>query len=287
MHIMSEEVLRAAVEAMARGEAAALVTIIHKDGSAPQRAGTKMLVWADGRTVGTIGGGCCEHDACLRAREAIRLRRSQLVQYDLDDDAADQHGLICGGRMQVFVEPLEGTPHLYVVGAGHIGYHVARAAHEVGFQVHVLDDREKYANSARFPCAAEVAVADIPDWLARIELPSESYAVIVTRGHQHDLEALRVLVRRNLRYLGVIGSQTKVKRVFEALERESVPAEALDRVFGPIGLDIGAVTPAEIAVSIVAELIAVRSGRMAEPHFAAQPLRLKRRHEPAAPRSGV
>src|SRR5207237_5563220 len=150
---------------------------------------------------------------------------------------------------------------LYVIGAGHVGLHLARLAHDVGFRVHVVDDREKFANRERFPTAAEVIVDDIPSWLARTELPPHAYAVIVTRGHTNDLEALRALAPRELRYLGLIGSRAKVARIYEALTADAMPAEHLARVHAPIGLDIGAVTPQEIAVSILAELIAVKHGR--------------------------
>jgi xanthine dehydrogenase accessory factor len=270
---MQDDVFRAVSRALEVGELAALVTVVATGGSTPQRVGAKMLVYADGRTVGTIGGGCYEHDAAGKAREAIRLRQPRLARYDLSDDAAGDSGLICGGHMEVFIEPVESAPHLYVVGAGHIGQHLARIAHEVGFRVHVVDDREKFASPERFPAAAEIAVADIPGWLAEAQLASGSYAVIVTRGHRHDLAALRVLVERSLKYLGVIGSRAKVKRVFDALVDEGVAPALLAGVHAPIGLDIGAVTPAEIAVSIVAELIAVRSGRLEAPHVAAATMR--------------
>jgi len=271
-----DEVFRAVSRALEEGEAAALVTIVATSGSTPQRVGAKMLVFADGRTVGTIGGGCYESDAEGKAREAIRRRRPHLARYDLDDDVAGESGLICGGHMEVFIEPIESAPHLYVVGAGHVGQHLARLAHAVGFRVHVVDDRVKYANVERFPDAVEVAVADVAEWLTRTELVPRSYAVIVTRGHRGDREALRVLADRGLQYVGLIGSRAKVKRIYDTLAAGEVGAAVLARVHAPIGLDIGAVTPAEIAVSIVAELIAARSGRLEAPHVAAACMRAQR-----------
>ena len=148
-----------------------------------------------------------------------------------------------------------------MIGAGHVGFHLARLAHEVGFRVHVVDDRDKFANRERFPTAVEVVADDIPSWLARTPLPAHAYAVIVTRGHTNDLEALRALAPRELRYLGLIGSRAKVARIYEELSKDRLPAETLARVHAPIGLDIGAVTPQEIAVSILAELIAVKHGK--------------------------
>jgi len=260
---MNQEVFAAVAEALDRGEAAALVTIVSARGSTPQRVGAKMLVFGDGRIVGTIGGGCYEHDAFWKAREAITSRRPQLVHYELDDDFAQETGLICGGQMDVYIEPIEPSPELYIVGAGHVGFHLARVAHEVGFRVHVVDDREKFANPERFPDAVEVAVEDIPAWIARTTLPAHAYVVIVTRGHTNDLEALRGLAPRELRYLGLIGSRAKVARIYEQLAADQMEVGQLKHVHAPIGLDIGAVTPQEIAVSILAELIAVKHGKIA------------------------
>jgi xanthine dehydrogenase accessory factor len=260
---VNREVFAAVADALERGEAAALVTIVATHGSTPQRVGAKMLVYADGRIVGTIGGGCYENDAFWKAREAIGNRRPQLLHYELADDFAQETGLICGGQMDVYIEPIEPSPELYVIGAGHVGFHLARLAHEVGFRVTVVDDREKFANAERFPTAEEVVVDDIPEWVARAHLPPHSYVVIVTRGHTNDLEALRALAPHELRYLGLIGSRAKVARIFDALKTDQIPDEHLQRVHAPIGLDIGAVTPQEIAVSILAELIAVKHGKFA------------------------
>ena len=259
---MNQEVFAAVADALERGEPAALVTIVSAMGSTPQRVGAKMLVFADGRSVGTIGGGCYENDAFWKAREAITSRRPQLVHYELSDDFAQETGLICGGQMDVYIEPIELSPELYVVGAGHVGFHLARLAHDVGFHVHIVDDREKFANRERFPFAAEVLAEDIPAWVARTSLPPHAYVVIVTRGHTNDLEALRALAPRDLRYLGLIGSRAKIARITDALIADAMPAEILQHVHAPIGLDIGAVTPQEIAVSILAELIAVKHGKV-------------------------
>jgi xanthine dehydrogenase accessory factor len=258
---MNREVFAAVADALERGEPAALVTIVSTTGSTPQRVGAKMLVFGDGRIVGTIGGGCYENDAFWKAREAITKRKPELVHYELADDFAQETGLICGGQMDVYIEPIEPSPELYVVGAGHVGFHLARLAHDVGFRVHVVDDREKFANTERFPDAVEIVVEDIPAWIQRAAIPAHAYAVIVTRGHTNDLDALRALAPRDLRYLGLIGSRAKIARIYDALTEEQMPPNLLARVHAPIGLDIGAVTPQEIAVSILAELIAVKHGK--------------------------
>jgi xanthine dehydrogenase accessory factor len=255
-----EAVFAAALRALEAGEDAALVTIVSTQGSTPQRVGARMLVFSDGRTVGTIGGGCYENDAAGKAREAIKTRKAGVARYDLSDDVAGENGLICGGRMDVFIEPLDPSPRLLVVGAGHVSQHVAGMAAAVGFRVHVLDDREAFAHRDRFPSADEVTVAGIADFLQSADLPASAFVVVVTRGHTHDLAAVRALAGRPLRYVGMIGSRAKVARVFDALRAEGVPPDWLDEVHAPIGLQIGAVTPEEIAVSIVAELVAVRRG---------------------------
>ena len=259
---MNHEVFAALGEALSRGEEAALVTIVSSNGSTPQRVGAKMLVFGDGRIVGTVGGGCYENDAIGKARQVLETRKPTTVKYDLNDDFAEETGLVCGGQMEVFIEPIEASPAVYIFGAGHVGYFLARCAHEAGFGVHIVDDRAAFANAERFPFAASVVVDDIPDWLAKTTLPPTSYAVIVTRGHRNDLDALRALAPRELRYIGLIGSRAKVARIYAELTAAQMPAEMLERVHAPIGLDLGAVTPQEIAVSITAELIAVRRGKV-------------------------
>jgi xanthine dehydrogenase accessory factor len=259
---MNQEDFAAVSDALERGESAALVTIVSTTGSTPQRVGAKMLVFGDGRIVGTIGGGCYENDAFWKAREAITSRKPQLVHYELDDDFAQETGLICGGQMSVYIEPVEPSPELYVIGAGHVGFHLANMAHEVGFKVHVVDDREKFANRERFPNADEVVTEDIPTWITRTAIPGHAYVVVVTRGHTNDLDALRALAPRELRYLGLIGSKAKVARIQDQLLSEGMAPELLTHVHAPIGLDIGAVSPQEIAVSILSELIAVKHGKI-------------------------
>src|SRR4051812_47190534 len=163
---MNREVFAAVAAALERGEPAALVTIVASTGSTPQRVGAKMLVFADGRTVGTIGGGCYENDAFWKAREAIKARRPLTVKFELTDDIAEETGLICGGQMEVFIEPVEPSPDVYIFGAGHVGAQLAKLAHETGFHVHLVDDREKFADAQRFATGIDVVVDDIPSWLA-------------------------------------------------------------------------------------------------------------------------
>jgi len=254
------DVLEAALRAEASGERAALVTVVATEGSTPQKAGAKMLVHADGRIVGTIGGGCLEAEMTWRAREAIENRRVQLVSYDLTPEQAGEDGLVCGGRMQIFIEPIEGTPTLCLFGAGHVAQPLARMAKAVGFRVEVADDRVKFANPERFPEADLIVVEDFPSAARRMTLGPDSYAIIVTRGHRSDGEALAATVGRGLRFVGLLGSKPKVVHIFSALRENGVSTEELAKVHAPLGLEIGAQTPEEIAVSILAEMVAVRRG---------------------------
>jgi len=254
------EVLEAALEAEARGERAALVTVVATEGSTPQKAGARMLVYGDGRIFGTIGGGCLEAEMSWRAREAIEASRPRLVSYDLTPDQAGEDGLVCGGRMQVFIEPIEGTPVLCLFGAGHVAQPLARMAKACGFRVEVADDRVKFANAERFPEADAIVVEEFTAAAGRLTLGPNSYAIVVTRGHKGDGDALRAVLGRGLRFVGLLGSRPKVVHIFAALEEQGVSREDLARVHAPLGLEIGAQTPEEIAVSILAEMIAVRRG---------------------------
>ncbi len=249
-------------QALARGEAVALVTVVGAHGSTPQRVGARMLVYEDGRTIGTIGGGCYEQDAFGKARLALQTGRPTLAHYDLNDDFAQEQGLICGGQMDVFIDPIAPTPRVCIIGAGHVGFHTAHLAASVGFRVVVVDDRASFADAARFPTAERVDVADIPDWLRSAEIGPRDYLVIVTRGHREDLDALRAALARDTAYVGLIGSKAKIARLCARLGIEGLDASQLSRLHAPIGLDLGAISPEEIAVSIVAELIAHRRGRL-------------------------
>jgi xanthine dehydrogenase accessory factor len=254
------EVLEAALRAEAAGEPAAMVTVVATTGSTPQKAGARMLVFADGRIVGTIGGGCLEAEMSWRARDVIGGRAPKLVSYDLTPDQAGEDGLVCGGRMQVFIEPIEGTPVLCLFGAGHVAQPLARMAKACGFRVEVADDRIKFANAERFPEADAIVVDDFTAAAQKMTLAANSYAIVVTRGHKGDAEALAAVLGRGLRFVGLLGSRPKVVHIFAALEERGVPREELARVHAPLGLEIGAQTPEEIAVSILAEMIAVRRG---------------------------
>jgi len=246
-------------EAETGGGPAALVTIVSVQGSTPQKPGAKMVVRADGRIVGTIGGGCLEAEMARRARHAISTGRAELTSFDLTPEEAGQDGLVCGGRMQVFIEPIEATPVMCVLGAGHVAVPLARMAAACGFQVEVVDDRVEFANAERFP-EARLLVGSFREAASQLTLGPNTFAVVVTRGHAGDAQALESVLGKGLRYVGLLGSRAKAVHVLSALRERGVEAQEVAAVHTPIGLDIGARSPEEIAVSILAEMIAVRRG---------------------------
>jgi xanthine dehydrogenase accessory factor len=254
------EVLEAALRAQETGERAALVTVTATEGSTPQKAGAKMVVYPDGRIVGTIGGGCVEAEMTWRARQAIERGRPQTASYELTPEQAGEDGLICGGRMEVFIEPIEGTPTLCLFGAGHVAQPLARMAKAAGFRVEVADDRVKFANAARFPDVDLIVVDEFPEAARKMTLGPNTYAVVVTRGHKGDAEALEACSSKGLRFVGLLASRPKFVHVAAALEEKGVPPSEIAKIHAPLGLELGAVSPEEIAVSILAEMIAVRRG---------------------------
>ncbi|MGD0956883.1 MAG: XdhC family protein [Candidatus Acidiferrales bacterium] len=247
------------------GERGALATIVHTNGSIPSYESSRMLVREDGSIAGTIGGGCVEAEVWAAAKEVIQAEQPRKMTFNLNQDAAYDAGLICGGTLEIFVEPILPHPNLYVFGGGHISSAVARAASAAGFAVTVADDREAFANTERFPMA-EKLYTSYEEAFAKIQPNASSYLLIVTRGHKDDMRVLAWAVRTDARYIGMIGSKRKVLSVYKALEKERYSPEEFERVHAPVGLDIAALTPEEIAVSITAELIAVRRNAGNLPH---------------------
>jgi xanthine dehydrogenase accessory factor len=239
------------------GQRGALATIVHTNGSIPSYESSRMLVREDGSSLGTVGGGCVEADVWAAAREVMHKEAPRKIVFHLNNEATYDNGLICGGTVEIFIEPILPQPILYLFGGGHVSTAVAKAAQAVGFGVGVIDDREAFANSRRFPMAQEIFTS-YDDAFAKLQPNSSSYLVIVTRGHKEDMRVLAWAVRTPARYVGMIGSRRKVLSVYKALEKEGYTMEEFERVFAPMGLDIGALSPEEIAVSIVAELVAVR-----------------------------
>ncbi len=300
------------------GERVAMCIVVATRGSTPQEAGAKMLVLADGTTVGTLGGGCVEAEVRKRALEMMAAGSSALCEFALDHDLGWDDGMICGGRMEIHIETIDTTrdalgtyealahalrqrktvpleiayeksgtqtkyveevgpgPMLLIVGAGHVGQALGELAAKLDFRVAVIDDRPDFASEVRFPAAERRIAGEIESELRRFPIDPNMYIVIVTRGHQHDARALANVIDSPARYIGMIGSKKKIKTTFDDLAKAGVSIEKLKRVHAPIGYRIGAITVNEIAISIAAELIAVRRGMGDEPakHMKIDPTQL-------------
>ncbi len=297
-----EIVFREIITRCNAGERVALCVIVGARGSTPQEPGAKMLVLSDGRTIGTLGGGCVEAEVRHRALQLLPAGISKRIGFRLDHDYGWDDGLICGGTMDVLVHMLDGEtsvepfvratddlaagrvativlpdpeggparayideieppPRLVIAGAGHVGQALAEIATTLGFLVTVIDDRAECASAERFPRAATCVVGDIEAELRRWPIDPQTYVVIVTRGHRHDGAALWAVLDSPAKYVGLIGSKRKVLTIFGDLLARGASINTLCRIHAPVGLEINAVTVPEIALSIAAELIAVRRGR--------------------------
>ena len=246
------------VKLRGEGRRGAVATIVSVRGSIPSFKTAKMLVRDDGSIIGTIGGGCVEAEVWQAAREVMETEKPRTLTFNLNQDPKYDTGLVCGGTLDIFVEPVLPPASLYIFGAGHVAINLYKVANNAGFNVTVVDDREAYASRERFPDATNVIAEDFEQAMAMLTPSESSYIVITTRGHRDDMRVLRWAVQTQARYVGMIGSKRKTIAIFRELTKEGIPAQVFERVHAPVGLDIGAVTPEEIAVAITAELIAVR-----------------------------
>src|ERR1700731_806518 len=254
------------------GQKCALATIVQVNGSIPSYESAKLLVREDGSMIGTIGGGCVEAEGWNAAREGMQQERARQMNFRLGQDPAHDNGLSCGGQLRGFVEPVIPQPRLFVFGAGHISKSISKFASMAGFATVIVDNREAFANRDRFPEADEIHSEEYEEVFPKLVIRDSSYIVIVTRGHRDDMRVLRWAVETNAKYIAMIGSKRKVIGVVKELEKEGIARSAFDRVFAPMGLEIGAITPEEIAVSVVAEMIAVRRAPDSEWRRAAKTL---------------
>lgn len=233
-----------------------VATVVSVDGSTPRGAGAKMIVYADGRSLGSVGGGAIESVVIEMGKELAGTRDPKLASFDLDEDTQ----MACGGKMDIFIEPIAAGPEVVVVGGGHVGQAVASVAKRAGFRVSVVDDRADMVTEERFPTADRRFVGGVELLERDVSVDGSTFVVVVTRGHRFDSEWVKALLPSEPRYIGMIGSEKKVGMTFDGMRAEGVPDAALASIYAPIGLDIGAETPDEIAVSVVAEIIAVRHG---------------------------
>lgn len=250
------------------GRRGAVATIVNVRGSIPSFETAKMLVRDDGSIVGTIGGGCVEAEVWQAAREVMESEKPRSLTFNLNENPKYDTGLVCGGTLDIFIEPVLPPALLYIFGAGHVSVNLYKVARGAGFDVTIIDDRAAYASRERFPDARELIAEDFDQAMSRLAPDESSYIVIVTRGHRDDMRVLRWAVQTRARYIGMIGSKRKTITIFRELTKEGISVQLFDRVHAPVGLDIGAITPEEIAVAITAELIAVRRhSERALPHM--------------------
>src|ERR1700731_567333 len=222
------------------GRRGAVATIVNVRGSIPSFKTAKMLVRDDGSIMGTIGGGCVEAEVWQAAREVMESEKPRTLTFNLNHDPKYDTGLVCGGTLDIFIEPVLPPALLYIFGAGHVSINLYKVAKDAGFDVTIVDDRASYASRERFPEAKEVIAEDFEQALARITANESTYIVIVTRGHRDDMRVLRWAVQTQARYIGMIGSKRKTITIFRELTKEGLAANVFERVHGPVGLDIWA-----------------------------------------------
>jgi xanthine dehydrogenase accessory factor len=259
-----KSIYEAILEAKRSGQTIILATVIRERGSVPRHAGAKMLVYPDGRILGTIGGGEVESRVIAEALELLPDGSPRVVEYKLVDPATGDPG-VCGGEMEFFLEPILPEPTVLVIGCGHVGQAVADLAHWLGFRVVVTDDRPELCTPEIIPHADEYLPVPGAEIAKAFAIHSQTYIAAVTRGVPEDTQALPALVDSPAAYIGVIGSRRRWATTVEELRAMGVDEAKLKRVHAPIGLEIEAETPREIAVSILAEIIAVRNGGTGEP----------------------
>jgi xanthine dehydrogenase accessory factor len=256
-------VVEALLSVLAGSGPAALATVVRTSGSTPQKPGARMLLLADGRCVGTVGGGAIEQVVLDALRETLETGETHIVARELSHDL----GMCCGGRMEVFVERVEAAPRLWLIGAGHVAKPTAVLARSVGFDVTVVDDREEYNTVERFP-GCKLEVRDPVSLLRGSSLGEVDWILIVSHDHALDEKVLALVMQQSPRYVGLVASRRKTLRLVQRVVAKGSPVD-LDRLYAPVGLDLGAITPEELAVSIVGELIALRRGKAAS-HLRAQ-----------------
>ncbi len=246
-------------EAQDKGQDIALATVVRTQGSVPRHAGSKMLIWADGSITGTVGGGMLESKVIEVGVAAIRAARPELIRYQMSDMSAGGVG-ICGGTVEVFVEPILPPPTVLVIGCGHVGREVAELAKWIGFRVCVSDDRVELCSPEHIPGMDGYYPVDGAELADHITITSQTYIAAMTRGQVVDVDLLPSLLVSPARYIGLIGSRRRWALTAGELRARGITEEQLARVHAPVGLEIQAETPREIAVSVMAEVIMVQRG---------------------------
>lgn len=252
-----DSVSQALIDAWQNNKPAALATVVKTRGVTPREAGAKMLVYPDGKIVGTVGGSAMELRVITEARTAIRDGKPRYLELTLADD---DHGAPRedAGVIEIFIEPRSLAPTLVIVGAGHVGAAVAQLAKPLGFRITVLDDRVDFVTPDNFPHTDERLASDLVEKIREVEITPQTYVVLVTRNHALDSALLGAIVEKDAAYIGMLGSARRATTVMDKLKQRGISTAALARVHAPIGIEINAETPQEIAVSIMAEIIQVK-----------------------------
>jgi xanthine dehydrogenase accessory factor len=260
---MSEFIYRQIYALLEKGKTGAICTIIESSGSAPRHEGTKMLVYPDGSFIGTVGGGEIENRVRLEAQNVIKEQHGKVLKYSMVDPQKGDPGT-CGGTVEVYIEPVLPKAKVIIIGGGHVGKAVASLAKWLGFQVAVSDDREEFCTPEANPDAEEFFPIPMHELPSKSNITASTYLILTTRGSNVDVAGLAPLLESEAAYIGVIGSKRRWTITKNALKDQGISQEKLSRVYSPMGLELNAETPEEIAVSIMAEIIMIRNGGTGE-----------------------
>jgi xanthine dehydrogenase accessory factor len=255
-----EDIFQKLADIQKEGRQAALAIVVRTKGSTPRKPGAKMIVMEDGSTFGTLGGGGLEKKVIEESLEAVKGGITKLTSFHLDATEGSLD-MMCGGEIEIYIEPINQPEKLIVFGAGHITNALVPLMRSVGFRVTVVDDNPEVLAEDRFPDIEGVHSEDMESYAERLPSESNAYIVILTRGFSKDKAVLERLIGKDFRYVGMIGSGKKIGTIKEDLISKGIESERLSKLHAPIGLDIGAETPEEIALSIAAEIISVRKGK--------------------------
>jgi len=256
-----ENLFETIVDLNKSGKPAALAIIIKTKGSTPRKAGAKMIVLKDGKTIGTMGGGDLENRVIEEAVEALRQGEPRIASFTLDIEKG-KLDMMCGGELEVYIEPILPKAKLIIFGAGHITRSLAPLMKGAGFKVSVVEDSSDLLQKDKFPETEDLVLTDMEEFARDLPSDSGTYIVLLSRGFSKDKAILTQLIQKDFKYIGMIGSARKIVTMKEDLKKQGVPEEAFLKLQAPIGLDIGAETPEEIAISIAAEIIAAKKGKL-------------------------
>ncbi|SHG62783.1 xanthine dehydrogenase accessory factor [Thermosyntropha lipolytica DSM 11003] len=257
---MENIILDRVVKEINQGRRVALAMVTRIWGSSPSPEGAMMAVWEDGNTLGTVGGGSLEGEVIAKAQECLAKGQNEVFTFELNNKEAETSlNMICGGKVEVFIRVFIPRPKLLIVGGGHVAYEIYKLGKFLDFYTVIFEDRPEFGNFERFPQADDIKLGDIKTMLSEYPIDENCYIVIVTRGHAGDEEALQTVINSNAAYIGMIGSKRKVSLIREKLRNQGIGDEKLNKIYAPIGLDLGGDRPAEIAFSIMAEILLVKN----------------------------